>query len=167
VSTIYCLDTSVFINSWNKHYPFDLFPCFWDHIHDLLFNGKAIVPKAVFDEVHEGGDDLYKWLDFHRRDSVVNPDAQTVAAAKAIVQAYKRLLEVKKSRTGSGADPLVIACAQIKSATVVIEEQASGSLIKPKVPDVCKAMGIKCIRTVEMLRECKVSFNAKSATGGS
>lgn len=41
---------------------------------------------------------------------------------------------------------------------VVTGERHSGSLDKPKIPDVCDAMGIRCLSLVEMMEEEGWSF---------
>jgi hypothetical protein len=52
----------------------------------------------------------------------------------------KRLIGIGSGR--SGADPFVIALAMVHGGTVVTEETLSRNLTKPRIPDVCDAMGI-------------------------
>lgn len=154
MTTIYCLDSSVFINSWTKYYPLEVFPCVWDLLDDLMYSKRAFIPHVVYEEVHKGQDDLLRWLEFYMRESVVKPDLEHIKATKAIVQAHPKLLETKKNRSGSGGDPWIIACAQVLGAVVVTDERASNELKKPKIPDVCKALGIGCIPIVQLLKDC-------------
>lgn len=152
MNELYCLDASVFINAWSKHYPEELFPCVWDCLDELLFSQKVIIPVVVLEEVQRGQDKLVNWIEWAERGCVKKPDADCIAATKHVVQAHRRLLETKKNRSGSGADPWVIGYAQVAGAVVVTEERATNDIAKPKIPDVCKAMGIECINTVELLR---------------
>jgi hypothetical protein len=160
--TLYCLDSSVFINSWTKHYPKDVFPGVWDCFHGLMAADQAIIPHDILEEIKRGGDELYGWVDWHAANSIIKPDERHIRACKAIVQAHRRLLETKKNRSGSGADPWLIAHAQVAAAIVVTEERASNQIDKPKIPDVCSAMSIECISTVELLRRC--AFRAVQET---
>jgi hypothetical protein len=166
VTQLYCLDAGVFINSWRKHYPNDVFPCVWHCLDDLTRSGQAIIPFVIYEEIKKGGDDLFSWLEWFKRESVIRPDERHLRACKAIVQAHPKLLETKKNRSGSGADPWVIAYAQIEGAVVVTEEPLSNQIAKPKIPDVCRAMNIEFINTVELLRRCGLLAEHKNTTGG-
>ncbi|WP_442914292.1 DUF4411 family protein [Kribbella sp. NBC_01245] len=44
----------------------------------------------------------------------------------------------------NGADPFVVALAYARNGTVVTQETAR-SLDKPRMPDVCDALGIPCM----------------------
>ena len=55
---------------------------------------------------------------------------------------------MRKNR--STADPFVIAVAEVNGVTVVSGEIPSNNPRKPKIPDVCSAMGIKHIRLLEL-----------------
>jgi hypothetical protein len=46
----------------------------------------------------------------------------------------------------------VIALAKINDCTVVTED-GSGSAKNPKIPDVCDALGRRCIGLMEVIRE--------------
>jgi hypothetical protein len=56
-------------------------------------------------------------------------------------------------------DPWVVAHAQVHGAIVVAEELPKNEQsTKPKIPDVCKALNVRCIKTVQFLVE--VGFTA-------
>jgi len=61
-----------------------------------------------------------------------------------------KLVNTQKNR--HQADPFVIALAKIENGIVVSGEWPSRNLERPKVPDVCNALGVPHIRLVEMLR---------------
>ena len=158
MSQPHCLDSGVFINSWRKNHPHDLFPALWDRLGDLLVSGKAFLPRVVFEEIEAGGDDLFEWLKRHKS-AVRDPDPKVIGALQAIMQHphHQRLVQEQKSR--SGADPFVIAHAQAAGAIVVTEEQERKSPeMKPRIPDVCKVLNVPCIRTVDFFRACKICF---------
>jgi len=70
-----------------------------------------------------------------------------------IMAKYTRLVDTKKNR--SGCDPWVIALARTRGPTVVTGEKASGSLLKSKIPDVCRDLQIPCLEIVDFFREQK------------
>ena len=51
----------------------------------------------------------------------------------------------------SGGDPFVIALAMVKSGTVVTEEKPAGNIAKPRIPDVCDALGVHCLTPKEYI----------------
>ena len=53
----------------------------------------------------------------------------------------------------SFADPWVIATAHTNGCAVVTGENATGNPDRPKIPDVCRGMGIRCIGFVDLIRE--------------
>ena len=48
----------------------------------------------------------------------------------------------------SGVDPFVIALAMVNQGTVVTEENATGNIAKPRIPDVCDALGVPCLTLI-------------------
>lgn len=69
----------------------------------------------------------------------------------AILTDHKKLIDTRRGR--SSADPFVIALAQIESAAVVTGERPSGTLDRPNIPDVCTALGIRCLTLLQLFRE--------------
>lgn len=61
-------------------------------------------------------------------------------AAKKILEnpTYQLLIEDRKGIFG--ADPFIIAHAQISHSVLVTGEKPTGSLKRPKIPDVCKEL---------------------------
>lgn len=93
---LFCLDSGVFINAWRKHYPPDVFPSIWGHFADLLDQGCILVPRAVFDEIETGGDDLCEWLKQFKA-AVHSPD-------KDVIESVRRGPVGYRSRTGRWRD---------------------------------------------------------------
>lgn len=80
----------------------------------------------------------------------VEVDEPVQAAVTQILAAYPKLIDANTGR--SGADPFVIALAQTNGCTVVTEEKPR-SIINPKIPDVCAALGVQCINMLAFIRE--------------
>ena len=68
-----------------------------------------------------------------------------------LMGSYPRLVDTRKNK--STADPFVIALALAheKPCIVVSEEGATNSLEKPKIPDVCAAEGLECIKILNLI----------------
>jgi Domain of unknown function (DUF4411) len=97
--------------------------------------------------------DVNQLVAVKREPHIAEPTEEVLLAMKAILKTHGRLVDNKKHR--SVADPWVIAHAQVEGAIVVTEEQESNGK-SPKIPDVCSALGILCIRTVELFRAFKL-----------
>lgn len=145
----YCLDTGVFINSWSKNYPIDLFPSVWDHLDKLCRDNTVFVADVVAEELFRQEDDVSQWLR-DRSKIIIKKTQDDIFQMKEIVNQYPRL--TSEGGTRSGADPWLIAFAFRRKATVVTEEQYSGRLNKPKIPDVCHDLELPHMNTIELLR---------------
>ena len=95
-------------------------------------------------------DGIYEWVRA-REDMIVPVDAELQSHLSGIMAKYPRLVDTRKNR--SGCDPWVIALARARSLTVVTGERSTGSLVRPKIPDVCKDMNIPCIEIVDLFRK--------------
>ena len=145
----YCLDSGVFINSWTKHFPIDVFPSVWNHLDKLCRDNVVFVPPEVAKEVYRIDDGVAKWLRA-RRKIIARPSDEIVLQTKEIINQYQRLAAEGSGR--SGADPWVIGYAFHRKAIVVTEEQYSNNLNKPKIPDVCDDLQMTHMSTVGLLR---------------
>ena len=145
----YCIDTSAILDGWSRWYPIDNFPAYWDNVEELINLGELICPEIVLDELKKKEDGAHKW--FKARSKISRPLLEEIQiAAKEILVKYPRLVDSMKGR--SGADPFVIALAQIENATVVTGEAPRKSEKKAAIPDVCSNMGINCINTVGLIK---------------
>jgi hypothetical protein len=142
----------VFLNAWRRSYPPDVFPfrLLWDKIEKWADEGILIASEEVLVELEKKDDEVYAWARQHEQMFIpINGITQQVV--RTILQRYPRLLDTRKNR--SGADPFVIALAQIEGCTVVTNEVPSDNVLRPHIPDVCTAMGVHWIDFLQMLRE--------------
>jgi hypothetical protein len=82
-------------------------------------------------------------------------DAIQIEAAK-ILEQFPRLVGQKKIRTS--ADTFVIALARVQGLQIVTDEKPTGSMDRPNIPDVCMAIGMKCIGLLDVIRAEKWMF---------
>lgn len=143
----YCLDTSVFIESWSRHYRPNVWGAFWRKLADQIEAGTIISPQLVKVEIERKHDELYEWIKQNPK-LIVDLDEEQQRAHETIINRYPRLIDSGKHR--SMADPWVIALAKLRNYAVVTYE-GPGSLQRPKIPDVCKNLGVACISVSDML----------------
>ena len=148
--SLYSLDTSAFLNSWRKYYPPDLFPMLWQNIEASVDNGILIAVDEVLVELEKKDDEVCEWARRHQP-MFRTPEEPIQRAVTGILAVHPRLVDTRRNR--SGADPFVIALAQVNTCTVVTYEMPSGNPAKPHIPDVCSNLGVRCISFVQLIRE--------------
>lgn len=147
---LYSLDTSAFLNSWRKFYPPDVFPSLWENMERSATSGALIASDEVLVELERKDDEVHAWA--RRHSSLFVPPERTIQeAVRQILERFPRLVDTRKNR--SGADPFVIAVGQVRGCAVVTYENASNNVQKPHIPDVCAALGVRCIGFVDLIRE--------------
>ena len=149
---LYSFDTSAFLNSWNRYYPPDLFPSLWERFDDLINSGNIIATEEVRIELERKDDDVYHCA-LERRQMFIPMYENIQQSARNILAQYPRLIDNRRNR--SGADPFVIALAQtqMEDCAVVTYETRGNSQNRPYIPDVCDALGIRCINVRELIQE--------------
>lgn len=146
---MYSLDTSALLDGWVRYYPPDVFASVWAALKPLGNNGTLMASDEVLAELKQKEDGAWAWA--RTELTIYGMDETIQLGVAAILAAHPRLVDERKKR--SKGDPFVIALAQLKGFTVVTAENASGKLHKPHIPDVCQALGIKCIPLLELFRE--------------
>jgi hypothetical protein len=98
-------------------------------------------------ELRVQDDEVLAWVE-ELDDLFVAVDMPIQEKVREILRDHPRLIHAGRS----GADPFVIALASLNDCTVVCEE-GRGKLTTPKIPDVCDALGIRCIRLFQVVME--------------
>ena len=83
-------------------------------------------------------------------------DEKIQIAVSKILSSHKKLIDERKSR--SGADPFVIALAQVIGGTVLTGEKPTNKPNRPHIPDVCNYLGIPWLNMLQFFREQKWIF---------
>jgi len=151
----YCVDTSGWLDGWQRYYPRDVFPSLWDRIEGVINSGEIIVSDEVYRELERKSDDLHDWIKT-RKQMLVPLDEPIQLRAAQILAEFPRLVDTQRGR--SKADPFVIATALEKGAVVVTGEVVTGNLEKPRIPDVCQVKGVRCITFLQMIRDLGLTF---------
>jgi hypothetical protein len=152
---MFCLDTSAFIDAWERYYPEDVFPGVWEKMNELVTAGKIVASDEVYKEIKKNTTGVYTWAKTHKGLFVATDVPIQKEVAKIMTQ-FPGLVDPRRSR--SGADPMVIALAMTRSFTVVTGELPSNNPAKPKIPDVCKHYGVLYCNVLGMLRALGFKF---------
>lgn len=159
----YILDANVFIEAYKRYYAFDLCPGFWQSIEHYAAQGKLASIDRVRDELQEG-ETLEQWKSQTPEPLFLPTDTEEIVAAYGEViqwaQKQTRFNDGAKTSFAQGVDAWLIACAKAKNLTMVTHEQPAPKSKKDvKIPDVCKAFGIACKNTFDMLRDLQISYH--------
>lgn len=152
----YCIDTSALMDAWVRWYPREMFPTLWEEVDALIEGARLISSEEVLQELErKEGDTLHERAK-ERRDMFLPLDNDIQTCELQIMANHPQLVD---KRTGkSFADPWVIATAHTNDCTVVTGEKPTGSSDRPKIPDVCQEMRIRCISFVDLIRQEKWRF---------
>jgi len=151
----YCVDTSAWLDGWQRHYPPDVFPSLWAKLDSLIEQGEVISSEEVYVELERKSDDLHDWIKA-RKQMLVPLDEAIQMRAAALLREFPRLVDTLRGR--SKADPFVIATTMERDAVIVTGEVSTGRPDKPRIPDVCQSKGIRCINFLQMIRELRLTF---------
>lgn len=142
---IYVFDTSS-IRSLQHFYP-SVFRTIWDGLDILIQQQYLISTREVWNEVERQNisKEVLDWAKQNKSIFTI-PTAAELQFVATILQVshFQALIgEQQKLKGMPVADPFVIACAKIRSGTVVTEER-----LKPtaaKIPNVCQHFNVPCI----------------------
>ena len=151
----YSVDTSAIIEGWVRDFPPDLAPHAWMKIEESIDGGVLVASEEVLIELEKKHDKVYEWA-CKRKHMFVPTDEKIQEAVRSILRDYNRLVDTRRNR--SGADPFVIALAMVKRLSVVTAENPTGRPERPKIPDVCDALGIQWLNMIALFREQEWQF---------
>lgn len=160
---VYCLDTNVLIQAWQKYYSKKFCPEYWEVLNKLGRDGKIFIPEEVYQEIKAGDDDLLAWLkksdiQIRKKDSEVTANLTSIFTSDPL---HKYLVDATKQR--SLADPWVIAHSMKVKATVVTKEEkiSNTNSKKIRIPNVCEKMKVRCINDFQFIEEVGIKFTCR------
>ena len=151
----YCVDTSGWLDGWQRNYPPDVFPTLWRRVETVIQAGDIFSSEEVYIELQKKDDEIHDWMKARKEMLVPLTEAIQMVASDLLAE-FPRLVDTLRNR--SKADPFVIATAIDRKATVVTGEPITGNMSKPRIPDVCNVRGVRCISFLQMIRELNLTF---------
>ena len=139
----YCVDTSGWLDGWQRHYPPDVFPSLWVKLDERIQAREISSSEEVYVELERKADELHAWVKARKHKLLIPLDEVNQNHASNLLAEFPRLVDTLRNR--SKADPFVIATAMAQGAVVVTGEPVTGNMMKPRIPDVCQAKHIRCI----------------------
>jgi len=127
------------LTALRRVYPRKNFPAVWRLMDDLARQGRLVSVEDVLLELDAQDDEVAEWARRHR--GIFLPligDVQT--KAREILRSHPTLVDLRKIK--SSADPFLIAT----------EEKPSGGPDRVKIPDVCNAYTVPCMRLLDLLQ---------------
>jgi hypothetical protein len=157
----YLLDANVLMEPHRHYYAFDLCPGYWDFLDQAFAAGRIRSIQAVLTECQENADALSAWAS--ARPAFFPP--QTAATAIGMsrvsrwVMAHANYTPAAKAAFLGDADAILIAEALGGGHTVVTyETREPNRQVKVKIPDVCDALHVPCLRLPDALRAAGAKF---------
>jgi hypothetical protein len=146
----YSFDTSSLLNGQRDLLPPKTFPTLWDNIEEMIRSGTIRCVDLVSEELSAREDDVHRWAK-SQSDLFLPLTHDVQREVREVLAEHPKLVGISNGR--SGADPFVIALARAYDGVVVTEETLSRSAKKPKIPDVCEAMGVRHLNLLAFVQE--------------
>ena len=159
MDAIYVTDTSSWIEL-GQYYPQDTFTNLWDHLQSLIKDGRIISPEEVLKEISpKKGPEIYRWC-YGNKKMFAKNNSEILSIVSTIMANHQQL--VNPNKIGAAADPFVIALARsrlnnIAESKVMVVSQENAAK-KDRIPFVCRAYGLECIRLVDLFQREKWRF---------
>jgi hypothetical protein len=148
----YSVDANSLIDPWTSRYPPVVFASLWERVDQAIRDGDLKISEVVYLELQGQRDALSHWVKKRESDFVVPIDDGIQERVSEIMRRHPKLVDINNHR--SMGDPFVIALAEINGCEVVSEEVPVGpdpNAKRVKIPNVCQARNIGCMKFVEML----------------
>ncbi len=151
-STLFSFDSSSLIHAWNRAYRPKNFPSFWNHLESSITSGLVAASVEVLNELSKKDDAVFAWCKRLAGDLCVEIDDEQQEHMLHIMGTYPRLVDTVKGK--SGGDPFVIALARSRPGKIiVVSEEDFGRRDSPRIPDVCRAEGIRCYKLADFIED--------------
>lgn len=163
---MYLLDFDVFMRAKNNHYPFDVVPAWWDWLEQAHEAAKVFTVDACRSEVLAGGDELADWMKDRPASFSLKPQGSDQASLHLVSE---WAVNASQYRQGAAAhflsvgDYFLVSQAHSLGYTVVTHEEPAPTAIKSiKIPDACRAVGVRWMTPWRMLRDEGARFGLVS-----
>jgi|FLOH01.1.fsa_nt_gi hypothetical protein len=161
---MYLVDANVLIQAKNLHYSMDFCPAFWDFIDREAPRSTMASISLVYDELLTGDDELAEWIK-ERKDDISFLELSDIETQLKYIEIVNYVNsngfgQAHIDRFLAGADPWLIAKSSVMGATLVTHEVliVGTGIKKVKIPNICKAFGVKYINPFKMIKNLGAHF---------
>ena len=160
---VFALDANVFIQANRQYYPFDLAPGFWASLVRRAEEGRVESIDRVRTELERGVDELVAWARGPFASAFASTDAEDVLRSYGELMnwahAQQQFSDAAKADFARSADGWLVAYARARQRIVVTQEVFNPDVRrKIPIPNVCRAFGVSCINTYEMMRRLGIQW---------
>ena len=160
----YLLDANILIRAYRSVYPMDIMPSFWESLLAKAKDGTFALLDLIEDELLVKEDQLSEWLTRNRDDIEIlySFEPKVIDAYGEIINDVINDSQYNPSAKTAFADSVnswLITYAYANGYTIVTEEKYNPQIKrKVQIPNVCKKFGVRCINTIEFLREVGIKI---------
>lgn len=167
----FLLDANSFVTPYQNYYPFELTPGYWEKLKPILLKDSVDVMDVVKEEIDKGEDSLTDWLKSISNLEVLDKRDPAILIKYGEVLKFLQDSPLYNDRAlrswsiANVADPWLIATACAKGYTIVTFEQSAGKISpsnpsgKPKIPDIAKEFGVKCVNLFYLMNKMNVVWS--------
>lgn len=146
--SFYSFDTSSLLNGRRDLFRPTSFPGLWELIEESTGSLILCVDEVRL-ELDRRDDEISQWA--RAQSGLFIPLEEDIqASARVVLRECPRLIGAGRGR--SAADPWVIGLAHARGG-IVVSEELPGSEIKPKIPEACAAVEVRCISLADFIEE--------------
>ncbi len=157
---LYLLDANILITASNNYYPLDRVPEFWSWLQHQGTGGHVKIPLEIMEEIEEGRDDdpLRAWISSdENKQALLLPETVDAALVQRVVATGYAPDLTDDEIDKIARDPFLIAYALVDTVErcVVTTEVSRPSAQRQnrKVPDVCAAVGVRCVGPFDLNKD--------------
>jgi hypothetical protein len=165
----FLIDANTLITPFQKYYPFNWAPRFWQCMEEAILSKDVILLDVVKKEILKGQkeerkDELARWIERFGANVVLSRQNEKIITMYGEVLEYVKTCGLYKSNTLTEwakedvADGWLIASACIGGHTIVTFETSNKSLNPSnpakmaKIPDVCDHFSVECKDLFHMMK---------------
>jgi hypothetical protein len=133
-------------------------PGLWERVSELIRMGIIISHLEVLAEIKKDGkkgEELFNWANSNKAVFKMHDDSNEGNVIRAMSTKYRTFVNNFGKASDAYADPWLIAQAKCLRIRIISQETMSGSIRKPKLPNVCTdpTFNINCIGLWELAKE--------------
>ena len=165
--SIYVVDSNFFIQAHRATYPLDIAFSFWNKVKQLAEEGKIVSVDKVKNEIYRNNDALKEWcvanlpINFFKDSSQVMSSYGRVSVRAISKSTHYLAKALNEFLDADEADAFIVAFALADSVNrIVVTQEVSepNRKGKIKIPDVCNAINVQFVNTMDMFRQLGESF---------
>jgi len=142
-----------------------VFPALWEkYIVEIVESGRLISPFEVREELERKDDELWSWIKVNCKNLFIKDNQFIINRVVELQTRFERWVNPENPQKNM-ADPFVVALAleahnifpdvKDKETVVITHEEYTGNLDKHRIPDICKHIGLKVHRLIDLFKNEK------------